>query len=238
MSKLIVIEGIDGSGKGTQSKLLQARLVKENYDLHKLSFPQYSDECSFFVRSYLNGAYGMSADDVSPKQASLCYAMDRFHTFKAYNEVKKALASEDAILLSDRYTTSNILYQSTKAKSQDEVYELIDWICELEYGVLQIPEPDIVIMPYVEIEKNIAMMRNRNIIANAQANNMQRDIHEQDLEYLRRVHATSEIIAQRMGFDIINCMDENGQLRTPENIHEEIYRKVDAKVLQHVKKKQ
>lgn len=238
MSKLIVIEGIDGSGKGTQSKLLQARLVKENYDLHKLSFPQYSDECSFFVRSYLNGAYGMSADDVSPKQASLCYAMDRFHTFKAYDEVKKALASEDAILLSDRYTTSNILYQSTKAKSQDEVYELIDWICELEYGVLQIPEPDIVIMPYVEIEKNIAMMRNRNIIANAQANNMQRDIHEQDLEYLRRVHATSEIIAQRMGFDIINCMDENGQLRTPENIHEEIYRKVDAKVLQHVKKKQ
>ena len=55
MSKLIVIEGIDGSGKGTQSKLLQARLVKENYDLHKLSFPQYSDECSFFVRVYLNG---------------------------------------------------------------------------------------------------------------------------------------------------------------------------------------
>lgn len=238
MSKLIVIEGIDGSGKGTQSKLLHSRLVKENYDLHKLSFPQYSDSCSFFVRAYLNGDYGMSAEDVSPKQASLCYAMDRFHTFKAYDEIKKAVASEDAILLADRYTTSNILYQSTKAKSQDEIYQLIDWICELEYGVLQIPEPDIVIMPYVEIEKNIEMMRRRDIAANANANNMQRDIHEQNLEYLRQVHAASEIIAQRMGFEIINCMDENGKLRTPENIHEEIYQKVDSKVLQYVKKKQ
>lgn len=237
MSKLVVIEGIDGSGKNTQSKLLQARLVKENYDLYKLSFPQYSDACSYFVRAYLNGAYGMNANDVSPKQASLCYAMDRFHTFKAYDEVKKALASEDTILLADRYTTSNILYQSTKAENIDEIYRLIDWICELEYGVLQIPEPDIVIMPYVEIEKNIAMMRKRDVAANALTNNMQRDIHEQDIAYLRQVHAASEIIAERMGFEIINCMTPDGEIRTPEDIHEEIYQKVDTKVLQYVKRK-
>lgn len=237
MSKLIVIEGIDGSGKGTQSKLLSERLKAENYDLYNLTFPQYHEESSIFVRQYLSGVYGTNANDVSAKQASLCYAMDRFHAFKGNEGTKAALASPNTIMLANRYTTSNILYQATKAASTDEIYELIDWICELEYGVLEIPEPDIVIMPYVEIEKNISMMRKRDVAQNARNNNMSKDIHELDIEYLRKVHATSEIIAERMGFEIINCMTPNGEIRTVEDIHEEIYRKVDAKVLRLVQKK-
>lgn len=237
MSKIIVIEGIDGSGKGTQSKILKERLGRENYDLFSISFPQYQDNSSYFVREYLSGAYGTNPTDISPEQASLFYAMDRFHAFKSREGVKAAVTSKDTILLADRYTTSNILYQAAKAKTKDEIYRLIDWVCELEYKTLQIPEPDIVIMPYVEIEKNIEMMRKRDIALNAKMNNMTRDIHEQDMAYLRQVHAASEIIAERMGFEVINCMSPSGEIRTVEDIHEEIYTKIDAKVLRYVNKK-
>lgn len=237
MSKIIVIEGIDGSGKGTQCKILRERLEKENYNLFGISFPQYQSDSSYFVRQYLSGAYGNNPTDVSAEQASLFYAMDRFHTFRNNETVKQAVSSDDTIILADRYTTSNILFQASKAKNKDEIYRLIDWVCNLEYNILQIPEPDIVIMPYVEIEKNIEMMRKRNVDLNAKMNNMSRDIHEQNIEYLRQVHMASEIIAERMGFEVINCMDASGDIRSVEDIHEEIYDKASAKVLRYVKKK-
>lgn len=237
MSKLIVIEGIDGSGKGTQSRVLQERLKRENYDLFTLDFPQYKKDSSYFVRQYLSGQYGIKPEDVSPKQASICYGVDRFDYFKSNPEIQAAVANPDAVLLSNRYTTSNILYQATKAKSLDEIYELIDWICEFEYGILQIPEPDMVVMPHVDIEKNIEMMTRRDVAQTAQNNNMSKDIHEQDIAYLRRVSETSQIIAERMGFDIIDCMDGNGEIRSVQDIHEEIYSKVNQKVLRLVNTK-
>lgn len=236
MSKLIVIEGTDGSGKGTQNKLLRERLEKENYSIHNLSFPVYSDDSSIFIRKYLNGDYGMNPEDVTAKQATLFYAMDRFHTFKGNGQTKDAVLNPNTVLLTNRYTTSNILYQGAKAKSRDELYELIDWICELEYGILQIPEPDIVIMPYIDFEKNMEMMRKRDIAQNARNNNMSRDIHELDTEYLRHVSETSLIVAERMGFEIIDCMTPTGEVRTIEDIHEEVYDKAYQKVLKYVNK--
>lgn len=237
MGKIIVIEGIDGSGKETQSMLLKERLIRENYSLFLLDFPQYQKDSSFFVRQYLSGNYSEKASDVSPKQASLCYAMDRFDLFKANKEVKEALADPDVILLANRYTTSNILFQASKANSEEEVYKLIDWLCELEYGILEIPRPDMVIMPHVEINKNIELLTNRDVAKTAKKNNMVTDIHETDYEYLRKVSDNSQIIAKRMDFEVIDCMGASGELRSIEDIHEEIYSRLNKKILSKVKKK-
>lgn len=231
MSKLIVMEGIDGSGKETQSKLLKEHLSQEGFPWYETTFPQYNEESSYFVRQYLSGAYGNHAQDVSAKQASYCYAMDRFHTFRTNRELRQALSDDATTVIADRYTTSNILFQAAKLETAEEMYELIDWICNLEYGDLELPVPDLVIMPHVEIEKNIELLQRRDIAANASKNNMVTDIHEKDFSYLRKVSAASEIIAARMGFKVIDCMDNAGELRTKEDIHEEIYGEVKKLIL-------
>lgn len=235
MGKLIVMEGIDGSGKETQSKLLKERLSKEGLPWYETTFPQYDSESSFFVRQYLSGAYGTSAQAVSAKQASYCYAMDRFHTLRTNKELQQALSDSATTVIADRYTTSNILFQAAKLDTPEEMFELIDWICNLEYGDLGLPVPDAVIMPHVEIETNIELLKKRDIEANAGKNHMTTDIHERDFDFIRRVSAASEIIAERMGFKVIDCMDENNKLRSMEDIHEEIYGKVKKLILTNKK---
>lgn len=231
MGKLIVMEGIDGSGKETQSRLLKERLSSEGLPWYETTFPQYDSESSFFVRQYLSGSYGTNAQAISAKQASYCYAMDRFHTLRTNVELRSALSDTCTTVIADRYTTSNILFQAAKLDSKEEMYRLIDWICNLEYGDLELPVPDLVIMPHVEVEKNIELLKERDIVANASKNNMTTDIHERDFDFIRRVSATSEIIAERMGFKVIDCMDKDGELRSKKDIHEEIYGEVKKLIL-------
>lgn len=226
MGKLIVIEGIDGSGKETQSRLLKNRLTQEGYPWYGINFPQYDSESSFFVRQYLGGAYGPKAQALSAKQASCCFAMDRFHTFRTNEELRQALSDETKSVILDRYTTSNIIFQAAKFETMEEMLEYIDWECNLEYGDLGLPVPDLVIMPHVEIEKNIELLKLRDIEANANKNNMKTDIHERDFDYLRKVSAASEILAEKLDFKVIDCMNSAGELRTREDIHEEIYGEV------------
>lgn len=231
MGKLIVIEGIDGSGKETQSTMLKERLTQEGHPWYGINFPQYGSGSSFFVRQYLGGVYGSKAQALSAKQASYCYAMDRFHTFRTNEELRQALSDETKSVILDRYTTSNIIFQAAKLETIDEMFEYIDWECNLEYVDLGLPVPDLVIMPHVEIEKNIEMLTKRDIEANANKNNMKTDIHERDFDYLRRVSAASEIIAKKLDFKVIDCMNSAGELRTREDIHEEIYGEVKKLIL-------
>jgi len=236
MGKIIVIDGVDGSGKGTQCKLLRERLKLENYALYSCSFPRYHDEASIFVRRYLNGDYGLNPTDVSAYQASLCYAMDRYDFFKTDKEAKEAMEDPNVIMVTDRYTTSNLIHQGTKINDKQEQAKFNDWLWNLEYEILGIPKPDMVIIPVLEPKANIELVRKRNIEARALENKMQIDIHEADMEYLRRTIESSRIVVEQMGFDVIDCMNSNGDIRTIEDIHEEIYSKVNAKVLSKVRK--
>lgn len=147
--------GVDGSGKGTQCKLLRDRLKEENYSLYSCSFPRYQDEASIFVRRYLNGEYGTNPSDVSAYQASLGYAMDRYDFFKTNKEVKEAMADPNVIMVTDRYTTSNLIHQGTKIKDKEEQAKFNKWLWELEYEILGIPKPDMVIIPVLDPEANI-----------------------------------------------------------------------------------
>ena len=114
---------------------------------------------------------------------------------------------------------------------------IIDFICDLEYGKFEIARPDMVVMPYMTLEQNLELLRRRDVAANAVKNNMTNDIHEQDLDYLSRVHMASQLIAERLKFDVVNCVDSNGNLRTIEAIHEEIYGRVHRKVLSKVERR-
>ena len=237
MGKIIVIDGVDGSGKGTQCKILKERLKKENYILYSCSFPRYDDDASIFVRRYLNGDYGTNPSDVSAYQASLCYAMDRYDFFRTNKEAKEAMQDPNIIMVTDRYTTSNLIHQGTKIEDKKEQAKFNEWLWNLEYNILGIPKPDMVIIPVLEPNANLELVRKRNIETRALENKMSKDIHEANLEYLKRTIESSRVVVEQMGFDVIDCMNPEGEIRTIEDIHEEIYNRVDRKILSKVKKR-
>jgi dTMP kinase len=108
----LVIEGTDGSGKGTQFNLLKERLESSGYDVAAFDFPQYEQPSSFFVKEYLNGNYG-TAEQVGPYTGSLFYALDRY---QAAPQIQQALA-EGKVVIANRYTGSNMAHQGTKFKN-------------------------------------------------------------------------------------------------------------------------
>ena len=222
MGKIIVLEGLDGCGKGTQFELLKGRLLEDKYKLKLLDFPQYEDDSSIFVRRYLGGVYGNDPNDINPYQASLCYAMDRFDAFVQDKEIKEAIREEDRILLANRYTTSNMLFQATKMEDDEKTIEFLNWLEDIEYEKLGILRPDLVLFLYMPVEYSLKLMKGRDVNKNASKNNMKTDIHENNEDYLRMVAERSLLVAEKQGFKIINCVKDN-DIRTINDIHEEVY---------------
>ena len=212
------------------------RLEEENYNLFSCSFPRYNDEASIFVRRYLNGDYGTNPNEVSAYQASLCYAMDRWDYFKTNKEAREAMSDPNVIMVTDRYTTSNLIHQGTKIEDKKEQAKFNEWLWNLEYEILGIPKPDMVIIPVLEPNANLELVRKRNIETRALENKMTKDIHEANLEYLRRTIESSRVVVEQMGFDVIDCTNSECGIRTIDDIHEEIYRRVYKKVLSKVRK--
>ena len=216
--KLIVFEGTDGSGKATQSELLCQELTRRGVPYRKLTFPRYQEESSALVRLYLGGAFGQKPGDVNAYAAASFYSVDRYASYKqdwgSYYE-------QGGLLIADRYTTSNAVHQASKLP-EGEREAFLDWLFDLEYRLLGLPEPDLVLYLDMPTEITEKMLRQREQAAGTHA-----DIHEQDEAYLKACRENARAIVRRCGWQVIDCA-ENGAPRTPEDIHNEVYRRVRA----------
>lgn len=216
MGKLIVIEGTDGSGKSTQFGLLSEHLQKDNVEFKHLVFPRYSEPSSALIRMYLGGEFGTNPNDVNAYAASAFYAVDRYASYKMdWGQWYE----EGGLILSDRYTTSNAVHQASK-EPEDKQGDYLKWLYDFEYDKLGLPSPDLVIYLDVPTDYTERMLRGREQDTNTKA-----DIHEQDMTYLATCRKTGRTAAAYYGWKVIDCV-RDGQMRTREDIHEEIYKAV------------
>jgi dTMP kinase len=198
--KLIVIEGTDGSGKGTQFRKAVERLAQEGARFEQADFPQYGKPSAYFVEQYLTGKYG-SAHDVSPRVTSLFYALDRYDSAP---EMRRWL-EQGIHIISNRYTTSNLGHQAGKAKDAAERKRIVKYIESLEYGELGVPKPDLVIFlrmhPFVA-QQLIALKSGREYL-----NGGKRDIHETDRAHLEKAYESYLWVAKRdKSWAVVDCM--------------------------------
>lgn len=219
MSKLIVIEGVDSSGKATQTELLYKRLSEIYSNVSKVSFPNYDSPSSAIVKMYLSGDFGTEADEVNPYTASSFFAVDRF---ASVNGVWKDLFFGDGIVIADRYTTSNMVHQASKIEGREDKDAFLDWLYDFEYNKLSLPRPDLVIFLDMPVEYAKELMKKRkNKIDGGDV----KDIHESDTAYLKKSYDNAVTVAEKYGWHRILCVAD-GKVRSIEDISREIFDKV------------
>lgn len=214
MALIVNIEGIDGSGKGTQAQLLRDRLQAEGAKVALLSFPRYDD--TLFGKSigdFLNGRFG-NLDQVSPFLAALLYAGDRFESREV---LLRAIEANDYVIL-DRYVASNIAHQASKVEGAERE-ELIAWIQKIEHEIYGLPRPDLTILlnlPPRQAQQLIAKKAARSYTASAA------DIQEADADYLEKVHQVYRDVATANDhWTLIDCLRDD-EVRSIEEIAAEV----------------
>jgi len=212
--KLIVLEGIDGSGKSAQYRRLCARMENSNIDYNHIVFPRYDKDSSALIRMYLSGQFGSRPGDVNPYAASTFYAVDRF---ASYREDWGKVYESGGLILSDRYTTSNAVHQGSKLP-ESELPEFFQWLYDLEYVKMGLPKPDLVIYLDVDVETSMSRMARRQQNTHTSA-----DIHEKDAEYLRRCLETARKAADYYGWIKIDYL-KDGRERDVDEKNLEIFR--------------
>lgn len=213
MGKLIVIEGTDGSGKSTQFALLSQRLEQDGVSFKHIVFPRYSEESSALIRMYLGGQFGKNPSDVNAYAASSFYAVDRYASYKMdWGQWYE----QGGVVLSDRYTTSNAVHQTSK-EPRDKQAEFLGWLYDFEYEKLGLPRPDLTLYLDVPTDFTEKLLRHREQDTNTKA-----DIHEKDTAYLATCRETGRAAAAYYGWTVVQCV-KDGKMRTIEDIHNEIY---------------
>lgn len=210
--KLIVIEGLDGSGKATQSNLLYEKLLAEGKPVRKVSFPAYESNSSALVKMYLAGDFGKDPGDVNAYAASSFFAVDRFASYKQ-NWGK--FYEEGGIVIADRYTTSNAIHQCSKLP-REEWDGYVEWLFDFEFKLMGIPAPDKVIYLKVDPAVSQKLMTKR-----YQGDESKKDIHESNLEYLKKSRKAAGYCAEKLGWQTIQC-DDGENMRSIEQIHADV----------------
>lgn len=196
--RLIVLEGLDGSGKSTQFERLQGLFEKRGEGCRAISFPEYDKPSSTLVKMYLAGEFSTNACDVNAYAASSFYAVDRYASFKLYWEKDY---QEGTAILAARYVTSNAIYQMTKLP-KEKWDEYLDWLCDYEYVRLGLPRPDMVIFLDMPIEISQRLMTGR-----YGGDEKKKDIHEADVAFLEMCRSAALYAADRLGWVVVSCAE-------------------------------
>ena len=209
MATLIALDGLDGSGKNTQTNMLVDRLKIDGYSVRRLSFPMYESDSSAPVRMYLD-AYA----------ASTFFAVDRYASYKAdwkndYDKVGK-------VVVANRYTSANAVHQLSKLP-QNEWSGFLDWLWDFEFIKLGIPAPDVVLYLELPPELSLELVNHR-----SDETGQRKDIHEKDADYMRRCYDAAQFACEKLGWEKIKCYNEQG-VRPRELIFHDIMDVISAR---------
>lgn len=222
--KFIVIDGTDGTGKATQANLLGERLMREGFHVKMADFPQYGQKSAGPIEDYLNGKYG-TADAVGPYRASIFFAIDRYD---ASFKIRRWL-QEGNIVICNRYVTANMGHQGGKIRDASERKRYFEWLFELEYGIFNIPKPDLNIILHLDpflAQQLVDKKGHRDYV-----NGAKRDIHEADINHLKNAEkAYLQLVDTFPGFSLLECA-EGGVLPGPEIIHDKLWQIMVEKIL-------
>jgi dTMP kinase len=215
----IVIDGVDGTGKATQTKLLTETLRQEGFLVETISFPRYGTKAAGPTEEYLQGKLG-TPQEVGPYRASVLFAVDRY---LASPQISAWLAA-GSIVIADRYVLSNVAYQGGKIADPEARGKYLAWNLDLEYELFRIPRPDLNVILHVPLEVSVALVAGRG---------GEKDVHEQDERLLAAAEASYLALAGEPGVRLIECGDGRGGIMAREAVQELIRAAVSPLLSRH-----
>lgn len=224
--KLIVIDGIDGSGKATQTALLAKHLKKEGIKCHTFDFPHYDG--NFFgtlIGEYLSGKYG-DFIEVAPRLASVLYAADRF---ESSGKIRQWLENGDVVII-DRYASANQIHQGGKIKDKKERKDFLKWLEKMEFEVFKIPRPDLVIYLDVPFEVSKSWLEKKVTQRKKKYLKGRRDVAEDNLLHLKASRESALMLEkENRNWTKVECCP-GGVCLSPEEVHKKVYGVVQKKL--------
>ena len=217
MGRLIVIDGLDGSGKTTQSQRLYEELVSQGKKVRIISFPDYDSQSSALVKMYLGGEFGSDPEAVNAYAASTFFAVDRYASYKC--KWKEFYDDPDSVVITNRYTTSNAVHQLEKT-DREHWDEYLSWLFDFEYNKLGIPSPDIVMFLEMKPEISLELVKKRSA-----ETGQKQDIHELDPDYMHRSYKAALYACDKLGWERIICA-EDGRPKSVEEISRLVFETV------------